>query len=214
MLDSLHTFWIPKHICLQWNNLPTRLKQSVSQSSFKVRLKERLQSDMQNIQFSCWTLYEGNMSWLSCPSYTDALVFTVLLLFCFISSCVTREPQWNKPFGCSMFILYVIFIYLSICLSIYLSIYLSVYLFVYLSICLSIVYLSICLSIVYLSIYCLSVPLSLYLLSIYLHLHLGHLADTFIQSDLHLLKERQHYIAVVPEDKNRAVFEHSYLRDE
>jgi len=43
------------------------------------------------------------------------------------------------------------------------------------------------------------------------------LADAFIQSDLqrvHLLKERQQYITAVPEDKNRVVFEHSYLRDE
>jgi len=43
----------------------------------------------------------------------------------------------------------------------------------------------------------------------HLHLHLRHLADAFIQSNLqkvHLLKERQQYITVVPEDKNRAVF--------
>jgi len=53
--------------------------------------------------------------------------------------------------------------------------------------------------------------------NLHLHLHLGHLADAFIQRNLqrvHLLKERQQYITVVPEDKNRAVFEHSYLRDE
>jgi len=50
-----------------------------------------------------------------------------------------------------------------------------------------------------------------------LHLHLGHLSDAFIHSDLqkvHLLKERQQYITVVPEDKNRAGLEQSYLRDE
>jgi len=38
------------------------------------------------------------------------------------------------------------------------------------------------------------------------------LADAFIQSDLqrvHLLKERQQYITVVPEDRNRAGLKHS-----
>jgi len=37
---------------------------------------------------------------------------------------------------------------------------------------------------------------------LHLHLHLGHLADAFIQSDLqrvHLLKEREQYITLVPE---------------
>jgi len=33
----------------------------------------------------------------------------------------------------------------------------------------------------------------------------------FYPKRVHLLKERQQYITVVPEDKNRAVFEHSYL---
>jgi len=51
-------------------------------------------------------------------------------------------------------------------------------------------------------------------LFIHLHLHLGNLADAFIQSELQrvlLLKERQQYIAVVPKDRNRAVFDYSYL---
>jgi len=46
----------------------------------------------------------------------------------------------------------------------------------------------------------------------HLHFHLGHLADTFIQSDLqrvHVLKEKQQYITVVHKDKNRAGFKHS-----
>jgi len=40
-------------------------------------------------------------------------------------------------------------------------------------------------------------------LILHLDLHLGHFADAFIQSDLqrvHLLKERQQYITVLPED--------------
>jgi len=47
---------------------------------------------------------------------------------------------------------------------------------------------------------------------IYIRLHLWHLADAFIQSDLHLLKERQQYISVVHKDKNRAGFKHSLAR--
>jgi len=50
------------------------------------------------------------------------------------------------------------------------------------------------------------------LVHLHLHLHLGHLADAFIQSDISAI--RLQYITVVPEDRNRVVFEHSYLLDE
>jgi len=56
------------------------------------------------------------------------------------------------------------------------------------------------------------VVIIIFVIIIHLRLHLGHLADAFIQSDLqrvHLLKERQQYISVVPEDRNILGLEHS-----